>query len=190
MKKICSIILLVFFIYACDEVPDPTFTNFVVEAYVFTGEPVHDITIKSLVPLSEPEGESEVIKDAFVTIRKEDRSFSLLYNSSTEKYETNANDLVILPQDVLDIEIEVNGRVATASTIVPAIPTGVQSSKDQMVIPEIKSGADFLTGDPLADAEIIVTWSNPDKELFYTVIEFRSDVLIPIFTTGCARGCR
>ena len=49
-----------------------------------------------------------------------------------------------------------------------------------MEIPEIKSAADFITGNPLEGAEVTVTWSNPTHELHYTTVEFRSKLLKPI----------
>ncbi len=174
--------ILLFFLalIGCHQVPEPSFDNFVVEAYLFTGEGVKEVTIKGLVPLSDPEGESVVIDYALVTLKKNNKSFPLIYNPVTGKYVYEMNDLEVLPLDVFDIEIEVNGRTATASTQVPTIPLDVQISKSQMVIPEIKSGADFITGDPLADANLTVSWSNPNNELFYSVIEIRTDILTPI----------
>ena len=178
--KIPGYILLPVLMLACNKVPEPTFDNYVVEAYLFTGERVKEVTVKTLVPLSEPEGESKIIDFASVVISKDGDVFPLSFNPGTEKYEYPDNSLEVLPTDELNIEVTVNSRTATATTLVPTAPTIVQISKEQMVIPEIKSGADFLTGDPLADAELTVHWSNPQEELHYTVIEFRGDSLDPI----------
>ena len=164
----------------CHPVPEVKNNNYVVEAYVFAGEPVREVTIKSLVPLSQPEGESDIIENAQITLFKNDKPFLLSYNPSTRKYHYNGNDLHIENNETLRIETNVNGRVATATTRVPTAPVGMSQSKDKMVIPTIYSGADFITGNPLADAEITITWNNPDNELHYTVIEFRSNLLQPI----------
>jgi len=115
-----------------------------------------------------------------VTLSKNNNSYALQFNQTLSKYEYQGSDLEILPEDIFKINVEVKGRVAEATTTVPQLPTGIQISKNQMVIPEIKSGADFITGDPLADAQLTVHWSNPDNDLFYSVIEFRSNVLTPI----------
>ena len=180
MKKIIVYSLMSFAVFACNPVPEPEANNYVVEAYVYSGEPVQEVTIKTLVPLSEPEGKSETIETASITIKKEGTPYTLSYNSSTRKYIYEGSDLQILTEDVLEIEIDVNGRVSSASTIVPTVPVGIQISKTEMVIPEIKSAADFIIGDPLADAELTVTWSNPKAELHYAVVEFRSYLLKPI----------
>ena len=180
MKKIHIIGLIGFLSYACSPVPEVVFDNYVVEAYVYSGEPVRNITIKTLVPLSEPEGKSVRIDKGNVLLKKGGKSYPLEYHLATKKYRYNGLDLDIAPYDIIDLEVEVNGRVATASTHVPTPPIHIRSSKAQMVIPTINSGADFLTGNPLADAEIIVHWSNPTNELHYTVIEFRSNLLRPI----------
>lgn len=180
MKKINAYIIIWALFVSCHPVPDPVNNNYVVEAYVFAGEPVREVTIKALVPLSEPEGTSSILENAKVTLLKSGNSYALSYNPSTRKYEYLGNDLNINNNEVVQLETEVNGRVATATTQVPTAPQGMVSSKNEMVIPTIHSGADFLTGNPLADAEITVSWSNPQKELHYTVIEFRSNLLKPI----------
>jgi len=180
MKKIGVIGIIGFLSYGCNPVPEVVSDNYVIEAYLFAGEPARNISIKTLVPLSKPEGQSVSIANANVLLKKGGKSFTLEYNSGTNKYRYSGNDLEILPQEVVNLEVEVNGRVATASTSVPTPPIHIRSSKPQMVIPTIKSGADFLTGNPLADAEILVHWSNPTNELHYTVIEFRSNLLRPI----------
>lgn len=179
MQKIITIAFFLL-VVACNPVPEVVNDNYVVEAYVFSKEPVREVVVKTLVPLSEPEGKSVAIETAHVSLKKEGESFPLTYNSRTRKYEYLGTDLLILPNEALNLEVDVNGRVATASTLVPTPPLHIESSKDQMVIPTINSGADFITGDPLADAEIIVNWSNPNNELHYTVIEFRSNLLRPI----------
>jgi hypothetical protein len=180
MKKIIIHMLLLWLISSCNPVPEPEANNYVVEAYVYSGEPVNEITIKSLVPLSEPEGESEIIVNAAVTLMKNGVKYELTYNSSTRKYQYIEFDLEIFPEDVLDIEIDVNGRIATANTIVPTVPVDIKISKTEMIIPEINGIGDFINGDPLADAELTVDWSNPDNELHYAVVEFRSNLLKPI----------
>ena len=180
MSKFSVLSLILSLLYSCNPVPEVGSENYVVEAYVFSGEPVTDIKIKKLIPLTEPEGESEIIKTAIVTIIKDQKSFPLSFNPATEKYRYEGLDLEIMPLDVLDLEVDVNGRISSATTNVPEAPVGTEISKTQMVIPEIKGIGDFIGNDPLADAELIVNWSNPDNELFYTVIEFRSNLLIPI----------
>ena len=179
MKNIC-ILSFCSLLLACNPVPEATNDNFVIEAYLFSKEPIREVVIKTLVPLSDPEGESQQIASANVRIIKEGNFYSLEYNTRSGKYEYLGNELEILPNDIIDLEVEVNGRVATATTHVPTPPVGIQISKDQMVIPTINSGADFINGNPLEDAEIIVNWSNPNNELHYTVIEFRSNLLKPI----------
>ena len=180
MYKTIIFSLIVSLIYSCNPVPEVGPENYVVEAYLYSGEPVRDIKIKKLIPLTEPEGESEIIATAIINILKEGKSFPLSYNSTSKKYTYQGIDLEILPFDVLDLEVDVNGRISTATTKVPEPPEGIMISKTQMIIPEIKGVGDFIGNDPLADAELTISWNNPDNELYYTVVEFRSNLLIPI----------
>jgi len=180
MKKINIVTFISIIISACNPVPETVNDNYVVEAYLYSKEPIRDVVVKSLVPLSDPEGESQAIESANVVLVKEENSYQLTYNTRTRKYEYVGSDLEILPNEIIDLEVNVNGRVSTATTNVPTPPVNIRSSKDKMVIPVINSGLDFLNGDPLADAEIFINWSNPTNELHYTVIEFRSNLLRPI----------
>ena len=180
MKKFILSILIVNLVFACNPVPEVGLENYVVEAYVFSGESVRDIKIKGLIPLDEPEGNSEIIKTATVFIIKNSNRFPLSFSPSTNTYNYQGSELEILSLDVLDLEVDVNGRLSTASTLVPEAPVGTQISKEQMVIPKINSAADFIGNDPLADAELTVSWNKPDDELYYGVVEFRSNLLIPI----------
>ncbi len=180
MKNLVLFFLSICVIVSCTSVPEVESGNYVVEAYLFSGEPVREITLKTLVPLSDPEGNSEIISTGLVIIKKNGSSYQLAFNTSTSKYNYEGTDLDILPEDVLELEVDVNGRIATALTVVPTAPGGIQISKTQMVIPTINSAADFIGGNPLEDAEILVNWNNPDEDLMYAVIEFRSTLLRPI----------
>ena len=64
MYKTTILSLIVSLIYSCNPVPEVEQENYVVEAYLYSGEPVRDIKIKRLIPLTEPEGESEIILPA------------------------------------------------------------------------------------------------------------------------------
>ena len=180
MKKINIITFIALLLYSCNPVPEVVNDNYVVEGYIFSKEPIRDVVVKTLVPLSDPEGESEAIATATVVLTKEGTPYPLTYNTRGRKYEYLGIDLEILPNEIIDLQVDVNGRISTATTNVPTPPVNIESSKDQMVIPTINSGLDFINGDPLADAEIIVTWDNPINELHYSVIEFRSNLLRPI----------
>jgi hypothetical protein len=178
MKRLLAILML--FTLSCLEVEQSQDSNFVVEGYLYTGERVKDFRIKSLVSLDNPEGESEIISNAEVNLIKDGIEYSLAFNSLSGKYEDPSGNLIIGSVDELLLEVQVNDRVATAITQVPTPPMGMALSKDQMVIPEINSAADFIGNDPLADAEIFMEWDNPKHELHYVVIEFRSNLLRPI----------
>ena len=180
MKKLVLFFLSICVIVSCTSVPEVESGNYVVEAYLFSGEPVREITLKTLVPLSDPEGDSELISTGLVIIKKNGTAYQLAFNPGTGKYNYEGTDLDILAEDVLELEVDVNGRIATAFTLVPTAPGGLQISKTQMVIPTINSAADFIGGNPLEDAEILVNWNNPDQDLMYAVIEFRSSLLRPI----------
>ena len=108
MRRIGYVISSLLLFQACNPVPEPASDNYVVEAYVFAGEPVRDITIKELVPLDEPEGESEIIEDARVVLKKGGSEYALVYNNASKKYRYAGSDLEISSLETLDLEVEVN----------------------------------------------------------------------------------
>ena len=165
---------------SCIEVPKGNNDNYVVEGYVYSGERVRNIAVKTLISLDDPSGESIAIENASVVLLKSGQEYNLDYNSQTKFYEYLSNDLTIQSLDELMLEVNVNSRVSTAISVVPTPPVGMVLSKPAMVIPKINSGIDFIGNNPLEDAEITLTWDNPKHELHYVVIEFRSNLLRPI----------
>ena len=117
MNKFIILSLILPLIYACNPVPETGSENYVVEAYLYSGEPVRDIKIKKLIPLTEPEGESEIIKTATVTIMKNDKSFPLSFNPATGKYQYDGIDLEILPLDVLGMDPVLIRMIAKGRTL-------------------------------------------------------------------------
>lgn len=84
MKKILFFLLILMAFQSCNTVPESISDNYVVEAYVYAGESVRDIAIKELIPLEEPEGESDVIETADVVLSKGGSDYPLPIMHSIE----------------------------------------------------------------------------------------------------------
>ena len=113
-------------VLSCDQVPEINSDNYVVEAYLFSGQPVRDVTIKTLISLDDADGNSQPIPSAIVNVIKDDKTYPLIYNPGTKKYQYLDLDLEIEPLDMLSLEVTVNDRKSTSVTFVPTLPRGLQ----------------------------------------------------------------
>jgi hypothetical protein len=194
MKKNLIIILIsvipVIFI-SCDEesvyTPDE---KFVVQAYLYANEPVHDVSIKNAVPLTVADSLGEPINDAIITLFKNNVAYSLVSNSDTGTYFFPGNDLLVETGDVFYIEAAVAGKTASAVTAVPEAPQGVIMSTAVIEFPEIK--LDAVSGRPnftamqelrtlQRETQLEVIWDNPNNELHFVVIENAESNQVSIF---------
>lgn len=157
--------------------------NFVVEAFLFTGEPVNNITIKQIQPLTGGSSEPVLIKDAEVTITKNQISYDLTYVDSTGRYAYPGTDLIVNTGDRFALQVVKGNRVANAETVVPEPASGVTVSSDTLVIPiiQIRLGiAEELTK-LFNTGRVTVSWSNAENQLHFVVVEnvVEGDLIFP-----------
>lgn len=177
-------------------------TRFVIEAFLYAGEPVSGIRVKTSIPLSYPDSTAQAITNAQVVLIKEEQIYQLLI-SENDDYEYTDSDLVVEAGDVFEIQITYNGITASGMTVVPSATTGLIISEDTIIIPEIVvggpgmggqggSGSGAQTGE-LADIlnnSIIAEWDNPLEDLYFLVVENLADELDPIYPDRIADRLR
>lgn len=190
MKNIIT--LLVFFstisYFSCQEenLNDIAEKQFVVEAFLYAGEPIEDIKIKTTYALSASEDISVPINDAEVTLIKNGERFNLASTNDNGFYNYTGNDLLVETNDIFQLEVNYNGILATAETIVPTPTTGLDLSKDTLFVPVLPTtaGMDSIVNtirNFLTNSTIEATWDNSDEDLYFLVVESVSDTLDPIF---------
>ncbi len=187
-KAIVSLIMITTVFSSCeDENLNTVAANqFVVEAFLFAGEPVDDIRIKSTFPLTEEEDTSIPINDADVQLFKDGQSYRLIASGSDGYYHYPGDDLVINTNDVLDLEVSSDGITATATTQVPSPTVGLELSQDSIKVPTIPflQGRDAIVeaiGNFLRNSSIQATWDNPESDLYFMVVESVREEIDPIF---------
>ena len=84
--------LLIFFLFSCDEETSIA-DNFVVEAFLFQGEPIDDIKIIKAKLYNSSDTTEEAISDAKVKIIYDGDNYELDYDLNSMKYVYNNNDL-------------------------------------------------------------------------------------------------
>jgi len=188
MKKIYITLVAVLLFVSCEDenLNNIADNQFVVEAFLFAGQPVDDIKIKTTFPLTVGEDTSVPINNAQVTLIKEGARFPLVSSDSEGNYNYPGDDLTVETGDVFELEVIANGITATGTTTVPTPTTGLSISQDSIKVPQLpfSSGMaaivmaiqEFLQG-----SSIEARWDNPEGDLYFMVVESADDTFIPIF---------
>lgn len=146
---------------------------FVVQGYLFAGEPVSDFTVTSVLPIdSDSSAVPEPISDAQITLIRDGTRFELVPTSGEPgRYHYPGMDLTVQVGDLFDMEISQGGITAFARTSVPERPTGLKLSLDSLLLP------DFSTLDPrqgrpdLSGTRVLARWANPNRELHFVAVD-------------------
>jgi len=191
MKKYIILFPLIALLFcACGEenLNNIAANQFVVEAFIFAGEPIENIRIKSTFPLTDEEDTSSPINDATVTLIKNEQRFALVSSGNEGLYHYPGNDINVATNDVFQLEIVHKGITAIAETIVPTPTVGLQLSTDSLKVPQLpfSEGREAIVeaiGNFLRGSSIDATWDNPNEDLYFMVVESVSDSIDPIFPT-------
>ena len=186
MKKSIIFGSIILLLWSCEELEQPVSNVFVVEGFITADEQVADIKIKETVSLDTEEFEDIPISDAEVTITSGESSVLLSYNNATGKYFDPGNTFSIRNQEEYQIEIVVDGITATSSTVVPDQPTGLELSRDVLIVPQLFLDFTLRTAIQRLFAEEIseLTWDSEPGQFYYVVIENKEEVIDPILPSG------
>jgi hypothetical protein len=182
MKNIPFILLLAILLSSCVEenLNNIAENQFVIEAFLYAGEPIDDIRIKTTYDLSSEE-------DVSVPIKNGER-YNLISSGDDGFYNYPGNDVTVETYDIFQLEVSYNGISAMAETIVPTPTNGLSISEDSLFVPilPITAGMDSIVNtirNFLTNSVINATWDNPNEDLYFMVVESVSDTLDPIFPT-------
>jgi len=150
--------------------PDPD--TFVIQAFIFADEPVEWVTVSGVLPVDADSTEvAPVISDAEITIFRGAERFDLQPTSGAPgRYHYPGEDLDIQIGDVFRLEATVNGRTATAETVVPIAPVGLGLSADSLIAPTFPPQRGQGPGNLLA-RRITARWANTGDQLHFIVID-------------------
>jgi len=188
MKKYSLFFFVSFlFFLSCGEenLNDIATNQFVVRAFLYAGEPIDDISIRTIFPLAAAENTSSPINDATVTLIKNGQRYDLLSSGNEGLYHYPAEDVTVETNDVFQLEVTHNGITATAETTVPKPTTGLSLSADSIIVPQIpfSEGREVVAekiGSFMRGSRVEATWDNPEEDLHFMVVESVSDTLDPI----------
>ena len=180
--KVLFLIFIVALFSACTDDEVTTSENFVLEGFIVAGTPVNDIKVKGVSPLNSDEVTSEPLSNAVIVLTHQGSFFDLTFNEATGLYRYDGEDLNIDIGEEYAIEVTVDNRTATASTLVPTKPTGLSLPDSVLQIPTLRLS--FTLGDEINDLffneRITLTWDEAPGQSFYVVIETLETELDPI----------
>jgi hypothetical protein len=157
---------------ACDAEPiaPPPDGRFVVQAYLYAGEPVHDVRVTGTLPVGATESVAPPINNAVVTLIRNGSRFPLVPTPGALGYYHHAGThLTVAAGDVFDLEVTVDAVTATGRTVVPPPPVDVSLS------PEMVGVDRFWPAEP-----IVVRWPNPGRAWYFVTHQNVEDDPEPI----------
>jgi hypothetical protein len=188
MKRFLVYLFLSLVFSSCDEVNlnDIASNQFVVEGFLYAGEPINDIRVKSSFPLADTEDTSVPINNAEVRLLKNGHTYVLKASGENGYYHYPNEDLKVNTGDQFQLEVSYNGIKATAKTIVPSPTTGLKLSLDSLKVPQLpfSEGREAITAAIrkfMSASSIRATWNNPSEDFYFIVVETDNDTIIPIF---------
>lgn len=175
-RPLLTLSLLSMTLAACESdlefiAPDPEI--FVVQAFIFVDEPVTSVTITGVLPIDADSTEvAPAISDGAITLIRNGVRFELVATSGEPgHYNYPGNDLLIGVGDVFQLEAVVDGKMATAETVVPLPPVGLALSEDSLVAPTFGGGGRGRGGGAALQAGITAKWNNANRRLHFVVID-------------------
>ena len=149
----------------------------VVRAFLFAGEPVADIRITTTVPLVSEDTLGMPVSDASVWLQREEARFDLIATQGVPgAYHYPGADLVVQSGDVFELGVLHGSESLSATTVVPPPPEGLAVSSDVMDVVDLTAGFGAFGQrgggrGGLAFGGVMVRWINPERDLFFVVVD-------------------
>lgn len=170
-------------LWSCGELETPSFNQYVVEAFITADESVNDIKIKETSALDDDSLLNVApIDNATVSISIGQELTPLDFDITTGKYTEPTGKLIVEVGQTYNLEVTVDGLTASANTVVPERPTGLELTDSVLTIPTLV--LNFTLRDQIQDLfenEVIsLTWDPVAGRSYFVVIETQESELDPI----------
>jgi len=151
----------------------PSETQVVLQGYLYASEPVRDISLASSFAIGSSDSTQTPISNASVTLIKNSTRYQLSPNGAQPGYyQYGGSDLSVNTGDDFRIEVDYDGQVITAETIVPPKPEQLALSVNTLRFQTDSVQSRFGARTRINGLDTaLVTWSNPAGEYYYVVIE-------------------
>jgi hypothetical protein len=151
----------------------PTDTQIVLKGYLYAGQPVQNIQLTASISIASTDTADPPISNASVVLMKGGTSYALIPTpAQLGFYHYPGNNLSVATGDDFTIQVDYNGQRVMAETIVPSQPQQVTLSTKTMRFRQDTVESRFGTRLSVVGLDTsVVTWSNPNADYFYIVIE-------------------
>lgn len=170
--KFAALIALVFTTFACEETITTSINKdlVVVQAFVYSDEPVKDISLTEVLPLGSLDTIAPPIINAEVFLSDGINKYLLISDELRAGFYYNPNnDLIINSGDELVLEINYNNQQIVAKITVPPKPQNLKLDSDTLLIPNVTTGIKDLPDLDYYGATL--SWDNLDNSYYYVVIQ-------------------
>ncbi|HSW30448.1 MAG TPA: DUF4249 family protein [Longimicrobiales bacterium] len=149
----------------------PDTDNFVIQAYLYAGERVADVSVRGVLPIDADSTEvAEPVTGATITLVRNGARYALVPTSGEPgRYHYPGTDVTVAVGDRFGLAVTVGTRTATAETTVPEAPVGLEMSADSMVVDDTFQPG--FGGFGSMGGGIIARWSNPGSRFYFLVVD-------------------
>ena len=164
---------------ACPTATEPPDNEFVVEGFLYAGQPVDSILITASKALGDTDTVATPITNATVIVSKAGIDYQLA-SVGGGYYSYPGADLTVNAGDIFQLRATAGGLTATAQTSVPYPPDSVTESSGVITVSLTTSGfgGRRLTGD-----SIRIGWTNAAAQYYYVTLESLDSAAIQIATS-------
>lgn len=160
--------------WSCEKQSNNTNDKPVVEAYLYSGQPVDDIRVTKLLQFGGTDTIPQPINDLAISILWNGTIYPLVNTNDSGYYHYPGNDLLIKANEVYQLQFQYNDQLISATTICPPPPQNLSLTKDTFKLALFSLVDSFLTGgnlEPPPPDSVIASWNNPTNDYFYIVAE-------------------
>jgi hypothetical protein len=184
MRKIILAIVISAFLTGCEkeQLNNGHSGLIVVEGYLYAGRPVDSIRISQAVYFNSSDTVFHGVSDASVSIVSNGITYNLQPSVRQGYYNYPGNNLTINAGGTYSLNIIYNNQQITSQTTVPASASGLKITENTLSVDTT------LTMRELRDSSLLVSWSNPNRDYYFVILENKDSILTPVRVSTTSGG--
>jgi hypothetical protein len=184
MRKIIIAIVICAFLTGCEkeQLNNGHSGLIVVEGYLYAGRPVDSIRISQAVYFNSSDTVFHGVSDATVSIASNGITYNLQPSVRQGYYNYPGNNLTINAGETYSLNIIYNNQQITSQTTVPGSASGLKISENELLVDTT------LTMSELRDSSLLVSWSNPNRDYYFVILENKDSILTPVTVSATSGG--
>jgi hypothetical protein len=122
------------------------------------------------------------VSDATVSIASNGITYNLQPSVRQGYYDYPGNNLTINAGETYSLNIIYNNQQITSQTTVPGSASGLKISENELLVDTT------LTMSELRDSSLLVSWSNPNRDYYFVILENKDSILTPVRVSTTSGG--